>query len=67
LLRKKGAGDTVWAISSDQSIDARELEIREAIGSIWAGDYGTILSCIPGRLCFFRGEEMKSERLLERP
>jgi hypothetical protein len=67
LLRKKGAESTVWVISSDKSIDGRELEIDEAMKGIWGGDCGTILSCIPGRLCFFRGEEMKSERLLERP
>lgn len=66
LLRKKGAKDTVWVISSDETIDGREMEIQEAMKGIWGGDCGTILSCIPGRLCFFRGEEMKSERLLER-
>jgi hypothetical protein len=26
---------------------------------------GTILSCIPGKLGFFRGEDMQSELLLE--
>jgi hypothetical protein len=54
-------------ISSDDSIDGPELEIHEALKGIWGGDSGTILSCVPGRLCFFRGEEMKSERLLEHP
>jgi hypothetical protein len=67
FLRKKGAKDTVWVISSDESIDGHELGIQEAMKGIWGGDCGTILSCIPGRLCFFRGEEMKSERLLEHP
>lgn len=64
LLNKKGAKDTVWVISSDGSIDGRALGLNEAMKDIWNGE-GTILSCIPGRLGFFRGEEMKSERLLE--
>jgi hypothetical protein len=67
LLRKSGAGSTVWVISEDQSIDAREMQIEEAMGRIRGMCKGTILSCVPGRLAFFRGEAMKSERLLVHP
>jgi hypothetical protein len=66
LLRKKGSGRTVWVISESPSIDARELGLEEAMAEVWGGSMGTILSCIPGKLGFFRGEEMKSELLLER-
>jgi hypothetical protein len=34
---------------------------------IWGGSMGTVLSCIPGKLAFFRGEEKKSELLLQHP
>ena len=33
---------------------------------VWGSQMGSILSCIPGKLAFFHGEEIKSERLLER-
>jgi hypothetical protein len=66
LLRRKGAGETVWVISDDRVIDAQEMPIEKAMIHIWGTDIGAILSCIPGKLAFFAGEEMKSERLCER-
>jgi hypothetical protein len=65
LLRKKGAGNAVWIISENPSLDGRELGLEEAMTEVWGGSMGTILSCIPGKLGFFRGEEMKSELLLD--
>ena len=67
LLRSKGAGKTVWVISEDAAIDGREMPLEEAMKGTWGGCMGTILSCVPGKLAFFRGEEMRSDRLLERP
>ena len=66
LLKRNGAGPAVWVISEDRSIDGRALPLQEAMDSIWCG-MGSVLSCIPGKLAFFRGEEMKSELLLQRP
>lgn len=67
LLRRKGAGETSWVISEDRAIDARELPLEEALAHVWGQFNGTIVSCVPGKLALFRGEEMCSERLLERP
>lgn len=67
LLRRKGAGPTVWVISDDRAIDAQEMPLDTAMSHIWGRQIGTILSCVPGKLAFFAGEEMKSERLLLRP
>lgn len=57
LLRSKGAGPTCWAISEDSEIDARELDLRAALEHVNGRQIGTILSCIPGKLAFFEGEE----------
>jgi len=67
LLRRKGAGDTVWVISDDSAIDTREMALEKVMAHIWGRGIGVILSCIPGKLAFFAGEEVKSERLLLRP
>jgi hypothetical protein len=64
LLRSKGAGGTVWAISEDRNIDGKELEIEKALNHIWGREIGTILSCVPGKLGYFEDEE--EHRLLER-
>jgi len=66
LLGSKGEGLTVWVISEYSAIDGREMPLAEAMKETWGGGVGTILSCIPGKLAFFHGEEMRSERLLER-
>jgi hypothetical protein len=65
LLKRNGAGPTVWIISEDRSIDGRALPLEEAMDCIWGGSMGSVLSCIPGKLAFFRGENMKSELLLQ--
>lgn len=66
LLRAKGAGSTVWAISEDSALDGTELMLEEALHKVLGRGMGTILSCVPGKLAFFQGEERHSERLLER-
>jgi hypothetical protein len=67
LLKRNDAGPTAWVISEDSSMDGRELPVEDAMDLIWGGSMGTVLSCIPGKLAFFRGEEMKSELLLHHP
>ena len=67
FLRSKGAGPTVWAIAERRELDGRELDLESAVRETWGSCHAAILSCIPGRLAFFRGEETKSERLLIHP
>lgn len=67
LLRRKGAGQMVWVVSEYAPIDGRETSLEEAMEQTWGLCMGTILSCVPGKLAFFRGEDMRSEYLLERP
>jgi hypothetical protein len=64
LLRRKGAGGTVWAISEDRDIDGKELELEATLSHIWGRGIGTILSCLPGKLGYFEDEDYS--RLLER-
>jgi hypothetical protein len=66
-LRQKGAGRTVWVISEYAAIDGREMNLEAAMDEVWGRQCGTILSCIPGKLAFFKDEEMHSERLLLHP
>lgn len=66
VLRSKGSTEMIWAISGNKELDGRAWLLDEALKTVWGSSYGTILSCIPGKLAFFRGEEMKSETLLQR-
>lgn len=67
LLRSKGAGPMVWVISEIRDLDGQALPIHEGTTAIYGQLRGSVLLCIPGKLAFFRGEEMKSETLLEHP
>jgi hypothetical protein len=48
------------------AIDGRELPLAEAVAAAQAGEWGTLISCVPGRLAFYYGECGVRRMLLER-
>lgn len=56
LLKSHGAGETCWVISLIRSIDGQELPLEKAIEASLGGD-GVILSCVPGKLAYYNGED----------
>jgi hypothetical protein len=56
-LKSKGAGLTCWVVSEDAEIDGRELDLRAALEHVSGRQIGTILSCVPGKLAYFEGED----------
>lgn len=67
LLRGAGAPNLCVAMSSNPEIDDRELSLDEALAASIDGDYGTFLTCIPGRLAYYQGEGISRRFLLTRP
>jgi hypothetical protein len=59
LLKSKGARKTCWAMLADANLDGKELELESVLERVFDSDTGTILSCLPGRLGFFSGEDEK--------
>ena len=59
LLTLKGAGKTCWAISADADLDGKELELESVLERVFDSDSGTILSCLPGKLGLYSGEDEK--------
>jgi hypothetical protein len=57
LLRSRGAAKTCWVISERAAIDGKELELEAALEEVVGGDAGAILSCVPGKLAYFEGED----------
>lgn len=66
LLRSKGAPDLCYAISTDSELDGRTVPLREALTRILGLGHGTFLSCVPGSLGYFEGEEIGERYVLER-
>ena len=67
VLRKKGAPETCYAISQHSDIDGCFINLSEVLDTIVGYEFGTLLSCVPGRLACFEGEAAGQRFVLERP
>lgn len=66
LLRQRGARDECYVLSEDASLDAQTLSLGDALRSIVAHGMGSLISCVPGRLGYYEGENRGDRWLLER-
>jgi hypothetical protein len=66
LLTGKGAGPTCHVIVHGLKADGRDLPLREALQQICLHRSGAILSCLPGRLAFYKPESPAPGVILER-
>src|SRR5882724_5043538 len=55
-LRRRGAPDACYVISATEEIDGKSLSLEEAIKAAEIGGWGTIISCLPGRLAYYYDE-----------
>ena len=68
LLRSRGAPATCYVVSDVAAIDGRELPLAEAVATAELAGWGTLISCIPGRLgCYLDEAGTKRRLLLVRP
>jgi hypothetical protein len=66
LLKEKGAPDTCYVISTNPQIDQKQLPLAEVLqGIVGNADEGSVLSCIPGKLAFYEGEDAGARYILE--
>lgn len=65
LLRKAGARETCWILSTNSDIDKKEMKLSEAIKEHLYRE-GTFFSCVPGRLVLYSGEDINAIFILER-
>jgi hypothetical protein len=57
LLRARGAPERCYVLSEDKELDGRELRLDDALARVVGGGAGTLLSCVPGRVGYYEGEE----------
>jgi hypothetical protein len=65
LLKRKGASTRCHLISSNEDLDGCEMLLRDALEQTVGHGSGTIISCIPGKLAYFEGEEQYERYILE--
>lgn len=63
MLKLKKAPQTCYVISENPVLDGQFLELSDALNATIGYGMGTIISCIPGKLAYYEGEE-KNERYL---
>jgi hypothetical protein len=65
ILREHGSPERVYVISDNVELDGMTLPLEEAVEETEYQEWGTIISCIPGRLAYYRGEWGEGRALLE--
>src|SRR6185295_9324049 len=66
LLRSRGAPSECYLTSEDTALDGRTVGLSEALTLIVGRGMGTLLSCIPGRLGYYEGEDRRPPPLRDR-
>lgn len=66
-LRRRGAPATCYVLSDAEAIDGRTLKLEDAISAAESEGWGTILSCVSGKLAFYYDECGERRMILERP
>ena len=66
-LHELGAPRVCYVMSEDSEIDGRFIPVEDAIRLTVEADAGSLISCLPGLLGSFVGEEPKNAWILRRP
>ena len=65
ILKEKGAPATCHVMGMSD-LDGQDVDLREALEDIVDSPWGNFISCIPGKLGYFGGEEPGERYTLER-
>jgi hypothetical protein len=63
-LGRLGAPAVVQVLSASPSLDTRTLPLEDAVREVVGSSTGTVISCIPGKLAYFEGEERRVRLIL---
>jgi hypothetical protein len=66
ILKRLGARSQCHLMSSRSDLDGREMDLSEALAEVIGGGMGTFVSCVPGKLAYFEGEEPKRRFICQR-
>jgi hypothetical protein len=66
LLKSKGAPDICYIISENSKYDQKELQLQDAVNKLFHSGIAYFLSCIPGNLAYYEGEDLNSCYVLEK-
>jgi hypothetical protein len=65
-LRKRGAPASCYVLAEVAELDGQTLSLDEALDAVVGQGGGAFLSCVPGKLAYYEGEEPGERYILER-
>lgn len=65
-LQKKGAPQTVHVIADESELDGQKLSLEAALAFATSHDFAVVISCLPGKLAFFKPESPSDIYLFQR-
>lgn len=65
LLKERGA-PAVCHVMGETGLDGRDVPLREALQAVVDRPWGTFISCMPGTLVYFAGEDPNEHYILHR-
>jgi hypothetical protein len=66
ILKQRGSPETCYVISDNLNLDGKEIPLSTALEQVVGAGLGTFISCVPGVLGYFEGEDAGARYLLER-
>ena len=65
LLVKKGSpNNCCYLISENTNFDGKTIKLKDALQDIIGSNIATIISCVPGKLAYYEGEELNERFIL---
>lgn len=66
ILRQNGSPEIVYVLSCSCPADGKMMPLIQAMNETTASGWGTIISCIPGKLAYYYDEEGERRAILQR-
>jgi hypothetical protein len=66
-LKALGAPRSCYLVSENPGWDGERVDLDDALARVMGLGYGTLVSCVPGRVAYFEGEEPGDRWVLNRP
>ena len=66
MLGAHGAPTECVLLAEDPALDGRRMTLTDALAAVVGRGMGAFISCVPGRLAFYEGEDAGQRYLLER-
>jgi hypothetical protein len=66
-LQALGAPRSCYLVSENPGWDGARVDLDDALAQVMGLGYGTLISCVPGHVAYFEGEEPGDRWILHRP